>query len=48
VHALAHSLLHSEAWDYWNCTVKSHDFLSVHHEVYKAEAKHRENVYANF
>jgi hypothetical protein len=48
VHAFAHSPLHREAWDYWNRTIKSHDFLGIHHEVYEAEAKHWENVYANF
>jgi hypothetical protein len=48
VHAFAHSPLHREAWDYWNRTIKSHAFLGVHHEVYEADAKHWENVYANF
>jgi hypothetical protein len=48
MHAFAHSPLEHEVWDYWNCTAKSHDFLGFHHEVYEAEAKHWENVYANF
>jgi hypothetical protein len=48
VHAYAHSTLHREAWDYWNRTVKAHDFLGIHHEVYEADASHWENVYANF
>jgi hypothetical protein len=48
VHAFAHSPLHREAWDYWNRTVKSHDFLGVHYEVCEAEAKRWENVYADF
>jgi hypothetical protein len=48
MHAFAHSPLHREAWDYWNRIIKSHESLGVHHEVYEAEAKHWENVYANF
>jgi hypothetical protein len=48
VHAYAHSTLHREAWDYWNRTVKAHNFLGIHHEVYEADAGHWENIYANF
>jgi Domain of unknown function (DUF4188) len=38
VRAFAHGHLHREAWDYWNWTIKEHDYLGIHHEVYEAEA----------
>ena len=48
MHAFAHGPLHRAAWDYWARTVKEHDHLGIHHEVYEADAKHWESVYANF
>ena len=48
VHAFAHSLLHREAWQWWEKTLKQNDYLGINHEVFEADAKHWETVYANF
>ena len=48
IHAYAHGPTHSEAWRWWEKTMKSLDHIGVMHEIYEAPAGMWENVYLNF
>lgn len=44
----AHSGVHREAWQWWEKTIKDNDYVGINHEIFEADAKHWENIYANF
>jgi hypothetical protein len=48
IHEFAHSPLHREAWQWWESTLKQHDFMGINHEVYEAEPGAWETIYGNF
>lgn len=48
IHEFADSPFHREAWVWWERTAKQHPYLSISHEIYKAEGTQHENIYLNF
>jgi hypothetical protein len=48
VHAYAHTPLHREAWKWWESTLKKHNYMGIHHEVFEADRGMWESLYVNF
>lgn len=48
VHRYAHGPIHTEAWKWWDSTIKSHNYIGFMHEVYEADRGMYESVYLNF
>jgi heme-degrading monooxygenase HmoA len=48
IHEFAHSPLHREAWQWWEATLKEHDYIGINHEIYEAESGAWETLYGNF
>lgn len=46
--AFAHSDVHKEGWLWWEKTIKENGYVGINHEVFEADAKNWENIYANF
>jgi heme-degrading monooxygenase HmoA len=49
IHEFAHSPVHREIWDWWNHTEKEHPYISIMHELYRANGLSgaHENIYIN-
>ncbi|CRG91708.1 hypothetical protein PISL3812_08759 [Talaromyces islandicus] len=49
IHEFAHSPVHREIWDWWNRTEKQHPYISIMHELYRANGLSgaHENIYIN-
>lgn len=48
IHEYAHGPLHREAWEWWQKTLKQHDYIGINHELYHAQPGQWENLYVNF
>lgn len=49
IHEFAQSSTHREIWDWWNHTEKEHPYISIMHEIYRANGRSgaHENIYIN-
>lgn len=48
IHRFAHAGIHSEAWKWWNKTVKQHPHVGIMHEIYSVPKQQWESIYVNY